>query len=294
MTLCQLSGCQNVERSGLATITCNDFQGACCGSQVESVKAMEPVLIPACDPSCPRHGAEEEPAQTVRANQTRSSSPSSRLKKRRCVASSEFGPCMSAPFVRPPTFIRTVSEADITSPECVGKEIVSRKRRRVQFDASDKVHKFLQFASTHGDTGNKEDMWYSRSELSEMRDSARCQTLLRRNDSLDLSLNKVYMNAKNQLTPHDVVDSALELIGHPLFGELRGLERWGSDNFRLSRGTAILHAKSEVLLSQCATSASILGSRHGEAMAKQCETVNEPAQKFAQVIGLVDYILAQM
>jgi hypothetical protein len=271
--------------------------------EVDKSIIMEPVLIPdfECAPSCLlRHGADEEHAITFRANQP-SSSAANLKKRKRCASSDLLGPRLSAPFVRPPSLARRVSEADVTAPHGIKKEQASRKQRRVQFGAGDAVHVFPQFASrTRGETGSKGDLWYSRSELSEMKRSARRQTRVRRSVSLDSALNKVYMSAKNQLlTPHDVVGSALELIGHPLFGELRGLERWGSDSFGVSRGTAILHAKSEVLLSQCAADASrprFVGGRgdeDGVALAKKCESASEPAQKFAQVLGLVDYILAQ-
>jgi hypothetical protein len=264
---------------------------------------MEPVLIPDCEcaPSCLRHGADEEHAITFCANQPPSAA--NLTKRKRCASSDPLGPCLSAPLlVRPPTFIRTVSEADVTTPDCFKNESASRKRRRVQFGAGDKVHVFPQFASTtRGEAGTKGDLWYSRSELSEMKRSAKRQTRVRRTVSLDSALNKVYTCAKNQLTPHEIVSSAMELIGNPLFGELRGLERWGSDSLNVSRGTAILHAKMEVLLSQCAADTSS-GSRlpegrgdgeDGMALAQKCEAASEPAQKFAQVLGLVDYILAQ-
>lgn len=252
-------------------------------------KAMEPVLIPEREPSFLRYGTDEESAITFRPSQA---SPADKLKKRKCFASLDVGPCMCASLGRPPTFVRTVSEDDVTSPDYSKRDNGSRKRRRVQFGAGETVHEFAQLASTSRDPVNKSDLWYSPSELSEMKRSARRQT---RNVTLDSSLRKVYMNAtKNRLTPHDVVDSALELIGHPLFGELRGLERWGSDRFSASRGAAILRARSEVLLSQCATtSGSRSIGRDAAGLGQKCKSVNEPAQKFAQVIGLVDYILAQ-
>jgi hypothetical protein len=192
-----------------------------------------------------------------------------------------------------PRFVRMASEPDVTDlpPR-------PRKRQRVRFADSMDAQVCLHFLSEERERIRLQDFWYSRMELREMKEAAKCESSLQRDPRLDCSLSMAFMNAKNGTA--GVINSALDLIRNPLFSELRGLERWGSDCLALSRGTSILEAKTEVFLSQASLTTSTNDPYpHPEIeeghhiLAQRYAKANEPSQKFAQLMGLVDYVLAQ-
>jgi hypothetical protein len=171
-----------------------------------------------------------------------------------------------------------------------------KKKRRVEFNSS--------FPSLHH-RENQEDfyitpeerkaLWYSRGDLCEMKRSAKrfCASI-DVEDELFRAYSVVPNNATTTKADQELENAAkaFALYQSTAFQVQRGLERWSSQLYLLSRCVTIVQVRTEVLLEQ--TSQSIDSSSCSSnlidpaRLAAVYQSASAPSARYARVLGLAD------